>query len=228
MTFDAIILAAGAGERYGGPTPKQFSLLAGVPMVVRAVRAAVDAGAARVVVVVAAAQRSEAAALFEGRLAVTPSFVTGGRTRVDSCRLGLAGLAGGDEVVVVHDAARPLAAPGLFERAVAAVRAGADAASAAIPSTDTVARLRQGDVAEILERSTLARLQTPQAFRREVLAGAHARAAAVGDTSATDDCGLVLRHAPRARVVTVPGDEANVKVTTPHDLRLAELLLAST
>ena len=232
MTFDAIVLAAGASDRFGGAAPKQFARLAGVPIVVRAVRAAVLGGASRVVVVVGRDRLEEAEALLRGETGAPISFVAGGATRVDSCRLGLASLAalGGEvasgDVVVVHDAARPLASAALFERVVAAIRAGADGATVATASADTVARLVDGDLAEVLDRSSLARLQTPQGFRREVLVEAHERAALAGDTAATDDCGLVLRYVPEARIAAVPGEDRNIKVTTRADLDVAEHLLA--
>lgn len=225
MSFDAIVLAAGAGDRFGGPSPKQFGVLGGVPLVVRAVRAAVEGGAARVVVVVSRDRLEDAEGLFGGTAREGLSFVVGGPTRVDSSRLGLSSLADGRNVVVVHDAARPLASARLFERVADAVDAGADAATAAVPSADTVGRLVEDRLGEVLDRSRLARLQTPQGFRHGVLVEAHRRAAAARDTTATDDCGLVLRYVPEARVVCVPGEDGNIKVTTRTDLAIAELLL---
>ena len=228
MAFDAIVLAAGAGDRFGGPTPKQWELLAGIPIVVRAVGAAVSGGAERVALVVAADRLDAATALIDGVAPGVLRIVAGGPTRVDSTRLGLAGLGDGPDVVVVHDAARPLAPPQLFERVVAAVRDGADAATAAVPTADTIGRVVAGDLIEVLERAQLARVQTPQGFRRQVLTEAHRRASAANDTTATDDCGLVLRHLPGARIACVPGDEGNLKITTRADMLVADLLLRRT
>ncbi|HTR97126.1 MAG TPA: 2-C-methyl-D-erythritol 2,4-cyclodiphosphate synthase, partial [Candidatus Acidoferrales bacterium] len=115
------------------------------------------------------------------------------------------------DVVVVHDAARPLAAPGLFEAVVAAVGAGADAAVPALAVTDTLKRVEAGRVAATVERAGLVAVQTPQAFRRAALAAAHE-----GGAEATDDAALV--EAAGGRVVVVDGDARNVKITDAGDL----------
>ena len=225
---DGLILAAGSGDRFGGTTPKAFVPLGGEAMLVRAARAAAAAGIEDLVVVVPAAMVEQAVALLgaaAGGGLAGARVVPGGASRVESCRLGLAALEGADEdVVVVHDAARPLATAETFRRVVGAVASGADAATATIPSADTVAFVADGKVVEVPPRERVVRVQTPQAFRREILRRAHAAAAAAGDTSATDDCGLVLAYLPGARVAAVPGDDANVKVTTAADLRIADEL----
>lgn len=227
MPTDAIVLAAGAGERLGGAVPKAFALLAGVPIVVRAVGSVAAGGADRIVVVAGADRLAEAAAILAAPEGVSLSIVAGGASRVESTRLGLASLAGdAADVVIVHDAARPLATAGSFQRAVDAVRAGADGATSALPAGDTIAIVNGDRIAEIPPRSRLARVQTPQAFRRDVLSRAHEAAAALGDVGATDDCGLVLRYVPGARIVLVEGDERNLKITTALDLELASGLLA--
>jgi 2-C-methyl-D-erythritol 4-phosphate cytidylyltransferase len=152
--------------------------------------------------------------------------VPGGATRSASVRAALqaAGPADG-EAVLVHDAARPLAEPELFVRALAALEEhGCDGAIAAAPVTDTIKEARDGVAVErTLDRSGLWAVQTPQAFR----AGALRAALHVPDeilAAATDDAWLVERAG--GRVVVVPSTPANLKVTTPVDLRLAELLLA--
>jgi 2-C-methyl-D-erythritol 4-phosphate cytidylyltransferase len=230
MPVVALVLAAGSGRRLGAAVPKAFATLAGESILVRAVRAVAASGVDRVMVVVPADAVDEAAtalhAVGTGVLAGDPpTIVPGGATRVDSTRLGLAAARGtGDDVIVVHDAARPFAAPDLFRRVVQAVEAGADAATVTLPSTDTLAEVEAASdgpvrrIVDVPDRSRLVRVQTPQAFRRSVLELAHEHAAAAGDTSPTDDCGLVRRHVPGARVVAVPGDEANAKITTPEDL----------
>jgi 2-C-methyl-D-erythritol 4-phosphate cytidylyltransferase len=135
-------------------------------------------------------------------------------------RAGLAACDAGVDIVVVHDAARPLASPALFAAVIDAVAAGADAAVPALPVADTVKRVVDGRVSGTIDRTGLVTVQTPQAFRLSVLRDAHARA---GD--ATDDAALV--EAMGGRVVTVPGDPRNLKVTTPDDLQLATALIAS-
>ena len=122
------------------------------------------------------------------------------------------------EIVVVHDAARPLAEPELFDRVVAAVRAGADGAIAAAPVTDTVKRVAGDRVVETLDRSVLVAVQTPQAFSAAILRAAHG-----GDLEATDDAALVEGAGGTVVVVTAPG--WNLKITEPDDLAVAEALL---
>ena len=145
-----------------------------------------------------------------GRVIVVP----GGVLRSDSVRCGLNRVPDDAEIVLVHDGARPLATDGVFERAIQAVRSGADAAIPVIDLTDTI-RWRRGGTAD---RRELAAVQTPQAFRAGALRSAHA-----GGADATDDATLV--EAAGATVVTVDGDSRNLKITEPHDLVTAEALL---
>ena len=148
--------------------------------------------------------------------------VRGGATRSASVRAALAA-APASETVVVHDAARPLAEPSLFTRTLAAL-ADAECAIAAAPVTDTIKEAEGGVVTATLDRSRLWAVQTPQAFRRAALE----HALDVDDAilaRATDDAWLIERAGGRVRVVE--SSPANFKVTTPHDLRVAELLLRS-
>jgi len=146
------------------------------------------------------------------------AVVAGGRTRSESVRAGLAAVAGDTEIVVVHDAARPLATPALFELVIDAVRAGADAAIPALEVADTLKRVDGDRVVDTVSRDMLVSVQTPQAFRASALRAAHEH----GD-DATDDAALV--EAAGGTVVIVPGDPRNLKVTTVADLALAETLL---
>jgi 2-C-methyl-D-erythritol 4-phosphate cytidylyltransferase len=138
--------------------------------------------------------------------------VAGGETRSDSVRCGLAAVPPEADIVVVHDAARPLAGPELFGAVVAAVEAGADGAVPGVPVVDTIKRVGPGEVVvETLDRGALVAVQTPQAFRAASLRAAHG-----GGADATDDAALV--EARGGRVVVVPGDERNRKITVPADL----------
>jgi 2-C-methyl-D-erythritol 4-phosphate cytidylyltransferase len=140
--------------------------------------------------------------------------VVGGATRSDSVRAGLAAVPEGAEIVLVHDAARPLASHALFAAVIDAVRAGADGAVPAVPVPDTIKRVEDGKVVATLDREGLVAVQTPQAFRADVL-----RAALAGGAQATDEAALV--EAAGGKVVVVPGDPLNLKITTPHDLARA-------
>jgi 2-C-methyl-D-erythritol 4-phosphate cytidylyltransferase len=204
----AIVVAAGRGARYGGA--KQYELIGGRTVLDRSVgagRAACDG----VVVVVAA---EEVRRSVEG----ADKVVAGGATRSASVRAGLAAVPDAAAVVVVHDAARPLAAPALWQAAIEAVFAGADAALCAVAVTDTIKRVSGDKVAGTVDRADLVAVQTPQAFRAAALRAAHATG---GD--ATDDGALV--EAAGGRVVVVPGSAINLKITHPHDLAVAEALL---
>jgi 2-C-methyl-D-erythritol 4-phosphate cytidylyltransferase len=205
----AIVVAGGASTRFG--RPKQFTELAGRQVLDRALdvaRCCTDA----VVLVLPEADVAEGARRGCDRV------VAGGATRAASVRAGLAVLPDSAEVVVVHDAARPLATPALFAAVIAAVAAGADGAVPAVPLADTVKRVRGSEVLETLPRDSLVAVQTPQAFRVEVLRRAHS-----GEPDATDDAGLL--EALGARVVVVPGEACNLKLTRPVDLITASALL---
>jgi 2-C-methyl-D-erythritol 4-phosphate cytidylyltransferase len=220
----ALVVAAGSGERLGAGWPKAFVALAGRPMVAWSLAAIAAAGVPRAIVAVppghgAAAEESlaEAAAAFPLGFAL----VEGGASRSESVRNALAA-AGDVESVAVHDAARPLAAPELFTATLAALE-HADAAIAAARVTDTIKEAEaDGVVVRTHDRARLWAIQTPQAFRAAVLR----RALDVPDdvlAQATDDAWLVERAGGIVRVVESPS--ANFKVTTPHDLAVAESLL---
>ena len=148
------------------------------------------------------------------------TVVEGGRERSHSVRNALAASSG--DVVVVHDAARPLVPVELIERCIEAVE-DADAAIAAAPVIDTIKEARDGVVERTLDRSRLWAVQTPQVFRRAALEAVLAQDDAVL-AAATDDASLV--EAAGGRVVVIEAPRENLKVTTPLDLRVAELLLA--
>ena len=211
----ALIVAAGSGERLGAGAPKALVEIAGRPMLEWSVEALSRVpGIARIVVALPAGVPAPAGV----------TGVLGGAARSDSVRRALAA-AGEDEIVLVHDAARPLLSSALAAAVVAALAADpdADAAIAAVPVTDTVKRVGEdGAVSETLERSSLWAVQTPQVFRRPALEAA----LAVGEhelARATDDASLIERAG--GRVIIVAASDENLKVTTPLDLRVAEMLL---
>jgi 2-C-methyl-D-erythritol 4-phosphate cytidylyltransferase len=137
--------------------------------------------------------------------------VAGGATRSGSVRAGLAVVPAAAGIVVVHDAARPFASPEIYRAVVAAVREGADGAVPGVAVADTVKQVRDGVVVATLDRESLVAVQTPQAFAAAALRRAHA-----GGGEATDDAALV--EAAGGRIVVVPGDPANTKVTLRGDL----------
>lgn len=217
----SIVVAGGSGRRFGGP--KQYESLAGRPVLEWAVRAcrACSAGVVLVVPETSGPETSGAAAADTGRYGAD-TIVTGGATRADSVRRGLAAVPADAEVIVVHDAARPLASGALFAAVVAALsEAGVDGAVPGLAPGDTIKAVDgHGIVTSTLDRSALVAVQTPQAFRAEALRRAHGRA----EPGATDDAMLVEALGGRVRVV--PGESHNVKITDPGDLAVAEHLLA--
>jgi 2-C-methyl-D-erythritol 4-phosphate cytidylyltransferase len=227
----ALIVAAGSGERLGAGRPKALVELAGRPLLAWSIDALLQtAGVARVIVAMPPGAGPPTGVTAAGGVTV----VDGGASRSDSVRRALAaaaGMGGGEEAeldfVLVHDAARPLLTPALAEAVIAALAADAqaDAAIAALPVTDTVKRVDDTRaVRETLERSELWAVQTPQVFRRRALELAldvHEDELA----RATDDAWLIERAG--GRVIVVPGSDENLKVTTPLDLRVAEMLLAA-
>ncbi len=207
-----IVVAGGTGLRFG--TAKQYELL-GDRRVIDRSRATATIVSAGIVVVVPAADVER-----EGGVA-------GGTTRSESVRAGLAEVPSEATIICVHDAARPLATVDLYERVVAAVAAGADAAIPAVEVTDTIKVIERtaagsldgAAVVSTPDRSALVAVQTPQAFRASALRAAHGQAG-----SATDDAALV--EAFGGRVVVVAGERTNRKITEPDDLDWARRLVA--
>jgi 2-C-methyl-D-erythritol 4-phosphate cytidylyltransferase len=208
----AIVVAGGEGRRFGGP--KQFARIGGRLIVEWAVDAARTA--ADDVVLVVPPEFVEDASRHAGCAVV----VAGGPTRAASVRAGLAQVPNSAEVVIVHDAARPLASPNLFAAVVGAVLAGSDAAIPCLPVADTLKLVRDGWVVSTIDRRGLAAVQTPQAFRATVLRRAHA-----GDPEATDDAALV--EAMGGSVAVVTGEARNRKITDTDDLAFAGSWLAA-
>jgi 2-C-methyl-D-erythritol 4-phosphate cytidylyltransferase len=210
MEAGVVVVAAGEGRRFGAP--KAFVDLLGAPLLERAA-APFDRFRDRVAVL---RREDLPRARLEGW-----KLVAGGARRRDSVAAGLAALDARTDVVLVHDAARPLASAALVERLLAAAERHA-AVVPALPLADTVKRVRGTTVVETLDRASLVAVQTPQAYRVALLRRARAHA----DTDATDEAALV--EALGEPVVTVPGDPWNVKVTVPADLEVVRALLAAT
>jgi len=218
MRIAAIVPAAGRGERLGHPVPKALVPIGGLTLVMHAVAGMFRAGV-EAVFVAAPPDAVEDVRQRVPRAVVGP----GGADRRDSVRLALEAIPPEFDAVLVHDAARPFAPDAVAERVIAALQAGADAVVPVVPLADTVKRLDgNGVVTETLDRSALRAVQTPQGFRRDVLAAAHA---ADPTREVTDDAALV--EAMGIKVQTVAGDQRAFKVTTPWDLAVAELLWRS-
>jgi 2-C-methyl-D-erythritol 4-phosphate cytidylyltransferase len=206
----SVVVAGGSGHRFG--TLKQFALLAERPVVQWAV-AACRAASSGVVLVVPPGTAT-------GEDHGADVVVEGGATRTASVGRGLAAVPESAEVIVVHDAARPLASADLFRDVIAAVTSGgAGGAVPGLPVSDTIKVVDcTQTVTATLDRAALVAVQTPQAFAADLLRQAHA-----AGTEATDDAALVEALGGTVRVV--PGDPRNLKITTPADLARVEHLL---
>jgi 2-C-methyl-D-erythritol 4-phosphate cytidylyltransferase len=208
MSVWAVVVAAGTGARFG--SLKQYEQLGDrrvLDWALECTRAVADG----VVLVVPPERAGESEPGVD-------AVVAGADTRAGSVRAGLAAVPHEAEVVVVHDAARPLASVALFQEVVKAVRVGADGAVPGIPVADTVKVVDDGQVTETLDRARLVAVQTPQAFAAGMLRRAHE------DAAEGTDCAALV-EAAGGRVVVVPGEEANAKITSQHDLLVARSLI---
>ena len=215
-----VLVAAGAGERLGGGRPKAFVGLGGRPLLAESLERLDASDWIDAIVVAAPPGWEEPAILLAEELgaAKVAACVPGGDTRSGSVRAGLAEVPEDAEVVLVHDAARPLLPPGLVEQLLEALAEGFDGAVPGLPVLDTIKRVADGVVTETPSREALVAVQTPQAFAARAL-----RAAAAGEGS---DCASLV-EANGGRVKVVPGDERLLKVTTTADLARVEALLAA-
>lgn len=227
----AVIPAAGRGVRLGPGAPKALRTLNGTPMLIHAARAMAASRAVSLVVVVAPPDgTAETKSLLDAHaLPERTDFVVvpGGESRQESVRLGLDALPPGIDIVLVHDAARPLVPVDTVDTVIEAVRDGAPAVVPALPLADTVKQVEPADepgrpepVVATPERSLLRAVQTPQGFDRDTLVRAHETVT----ENVTDDASMVEQLG--LRVVVVPGHEEAFKVTRPLDLVLAEAVLA--
>lgn len=215
----SIVVAGGSGSRFG--ERKQFTSLGGRAVVEWAVEACRPVSAGVVLVVPADLLNTPNQSAYGA-----DAVVIGGATRADSVRCGLEAVPTEAEVIVVHDAARPLAPPALFAAVLEAIHEeGVVGAVPGVPVSDTI-KVVDGhmNVTNTLDRASLVAVQTPQAFRADALRAAHARVANGADV-ATDDAMLVEAEGGLVRVV--PGHPGNLKITTPDDLEIAERLLAA-
>jgi 2-C-methyl-D-erythritol 4-phosphate cytidylyltransferase len=217
----ALIVAAGRGERLGFGRPKALVPLCGQPMLAWSVGSLRAVPAVSQIVVALPADALDAAP--DGVTAVA-----GGVQRSQSVRAALAAASADADLVIVHDAARPLATPDLFTQALEALALApeADAVIAATPVSDTIKEIADDgrSVTRTLDRARLWAVQTPQVFRRAALERALAEASDELLSQATDDAWLIERAGGVVHVIG--SDPGNLKITTPEDLRVAELLLA--
>ncbi|XCB29269.1 2-C-methyl-D-erythritol 4-phosphate cytidylyltransferase [Arcanobacterium hippocoleae] len=231
-SFAAIIAGAGAGARLGANMPKALVLLDGEALIVHAVRGMLAAGIADIVVTVPEEYTNTFAKTLQ-TAGLSAKLVTGGATRQESVANGLA--ACNADYVLVHDAARALTPPEMIQTITAALKVGSNAVIPAVPVVDTIksgtiaadsAGREKLSVAKTLNRSELYAIQTPQGFSRELLLRAHEAGRSLSATEANaapDDAALVELLGERVEIV--PGHPNALKITTPFDLQVAELMV---
>ena len=219
-TCGAVIVAAGSASRMGG-IDKVMADLGGEPMILRTVRAFQNCDAIASIVIVTREDLIQPIAGLCRDMKKVVAVVAGGGSRQESVHLGLNALPKGTKLAAVHDGARPLISWQIIDRVVRAANTY-DAAAPAIPVKDTIKVVSGGLVKETPDRSALMAVQTPQVFDFDLLRGALKKAETDG-ASVTDDCSAVELTGMKIKIVE--GDERNLKVTTPMDLKIAELLL---
>lgn len=216
----AVIVAAGSASRMGG-IDKVMAALGGEPMIARTVRAFQQCGAIADIVIVTRPDLIRPISTLCARMDKVRMVVAGGQSRQESVALGLNALPKGVELAAVHDGARPLITDAVIDRTVRAANSYG-AAAPAVPVKDTIKVVRGGLVTDTPDRASLQAVQTPQVFDFDLLRGA-LKKAAEDAAAVTDDCSAVERLGMAVKIVE--GDERNLKVTTPMDLKIAEMLL---
>ena len=219
-TCGAVIVAAGSASRMGG-IDKVMAPLGGEPMIVRTVRAFQQCEAIAEIVIVTRTDLIRPISGFCAGMDKVRAVVAGGASRQASVWLGLNALSEEIQLAAVHDGARPLISGAVIDRTVRAANSYG-AAAPAIPVKDTIKIVKGGLVEETPDRATLQAVQTPQVFDFDLLRGA-LKKAEEEKAAVTDDCSAVERLGMKIKIVE--GDERNLKVTTPLDLKMAEMLL---
>ena len=215
-----VIVAAGSASRMGG-IDKVMAPLAGEPMIVRTVRAFQDCDAVKKIVVVTREDLILPITSLCSGMSKVKAVVAGGSSRQESVHLGLNALSGEVQLVAVHDGARPLVSWQMIDRVIRAANTYG-AAAPAIPVKDTIKVVKGGVVEQTPDRSNLFAVQTPQVFDFDLLRGA-LKKVEQEQLQVTDDCSAVEQMGMRVKIVE--GDERNLKVTTPMDLKIAQMLL---
>lgn len=216
----AVIVAAGSASRMGG-IDKVMAALGGEPMIARTVRAFQQCGAIADIVIVTRPDLIRPISALCAQMDKVRMVVAGGQSRQESVALGLNALPKGVELAAVHDGARPLITDAVIDRTVRAANSYG-AAAPAVPVKDTIKVVRGGLVTDTPDRASLQAVQTPQVFDFDLLRGA-LKKAAEDAAAVTDDCSAVERLGMAVKIVE--GDERNLKVTTPMDLKIAGMLL---
>jgi 2-C-methyl-D-erythritol 4-phosphate cytidylyltransferase len=225
----AVLLAAGSGERFSGETSKQMAHLAGSTVLEYSLNAFEKNQEIQTIVLVTSQSLiSDVKQLVGQKFKKVSQIIQGGATRSDSSSAALNTIvAGPQEKVLIHDAARPLVSQGIINSCINALDHN-EAVVTALPSTDTILEVEEGNVISVPKREYLWRAQTPQGFQLGVIKNAYELLGRVTDDDEfvpTDDCSVLLHFSPKSRLAVVYGSETNIKITYPADLSLAETFI---
>lgn len=220
QTCGAVIVAAGSASRMGG-IDKVMAQLKGEPMIVRTVRAFQQCDAIKEIVIVTREDLIRPISSLCSKMDKVKAVVVGGKSRQESVGLGLNALSRDVKLAAIHDGARPLITQAVIDRTVRAAHTYG-AAAPAVPVKDTIKVVKSGLVMATPDRANLRAVQTPQVFDFDLLRGA-LKKAAEENAAVTDDCSAVERLGMSVKIVE--GEESNLKITTPLDLKIAEMLL---
>lgn len=226
-TIKAVILASGSGRRINREIPKQFLELSGSPLIIHTLKPFEENGKIDEIIVVTREDYIDRTweLIKRYRLAKVKKTVRGGKTRQESSKKGIDSCGDETKFVLIHDAVRPLVTNNLLNRLLRALNRH-DAVVPVIPSPDTIVETdRKGLIKKVPDRSTLWRVQTPQAFDYQLIKQAHEKALEDGVSNSTDDSSLVSRIGQP--VQTIKGDEKNIKITYPADFQIARKMFES-
>ena len=221
----AVILASGSGSRINKETPKQFQELSGSPVIIHTLKPFEENNNIDESIIVTLSNYIDKTWEFVNHYHLTKvkKIIRGGKTRQESSKKGIDACGDDTKFVLIHDAARPFITTDLLKKLIKALKKN-DAVVPVIPSTDTIVETdRKGFISKIPNRSMLWRVQTPQAFKYELIKEAHRKALEQGVKNSTDDSSLLLRIGQP--VYTIKGNEKNIKITFPDDFKIADAIL---
>lgn len=223
----AAVLAGGSGRRAGGELPKQFLMLGGRPVIAHSIGAFQENANIDEIVVVVHPDHVERMEQMrhEYGWSKLSRILTGGAERYHSSLTAIKAFSGSEVNLLLHDAARPLISQEIISSVCSALTR-AEAVGVAVEAIDTMVQAKDQLLKKQLERASLRRMQTPQAFRLSLIEEAYTRALADPDFQATDDCGVVKKYVPETEIKLVPGNEENMKLTYAGDIPLLEKILA--
>lgn len=219
----AILLAAGKSERFGNQIPKPFLFLKQKPIYQYSLEVLIDHPQINEIILVVPSSLLEISEEIKSKYKKPIQIISGGKTRFESVHLALKAIDVSFQNVLIHDAARPFLSSLFIDGCLSALTKSM-AVSCAISSTDTLAETSNNQVASFPNRALIKRIQTPQAFEKELLKKAFSIAISAGNTSFTDETSLIHHHLS-TKIMLIDGNEENIKITHPLDLIIAEQIL---